>query len=106
MPSSITETTRRSWSQRTVGALVRHQIIAVTATLIWLTAGEHLLIEALPQVARWTPGGATASLLQLGTVATTTGTLRDAPIGGLLLVGYTAAVSGLAFIVTPRRDVL
>jgi hypothetical protein len=45
-------------------------------------------------------------LLQLGTVATTTGTLLDEPIGGLLLVGYTAAVSGLAFIVTPRRDVL
>jgi ABC-2 family transporter protein len=89
-----------------VGALVRHQIIAVTATLIWLTAGEHLLIEALPQVARWTPGGATAALLQLGTAATTTGTLLDAPIGGLILVGYTAAISGLAFIVTPGRDVL
>ncbi len=89
-----------------VGALVRNQIIAVTLTLVWLTAGEHLLIEALPQVARWTPGGATNGLLQLGAVATTSGTLLNAPIGGLLLVGYTSAAVGLALVIAPRRDVL
>ncbi len=89
-----------------VGALVRNQIIAVTLTLVWLTAGEHLLIEALPQVARWTPGGATFGLLQLGAVATTSGALLDAPIGGLLLVGYTTAAAALALVVAPRRDVL
>lgn len=88
-----------------VGALVRNQIVAVTLTLVWLTAGEHLLIEALPQVARWTPGGATNALLQLGTVATTSGTLLTAPIGGLLLAGYTCAAVGLALVVAPRRDV-
>jgi hypothetical protein len=89
-----------------VGALVRNQIIAVTLTLAWLTAGEHLLIEALPQVARWTPGGATNGLLQLGAVATTSETLLNAPIGGLLLVGYTSAAVGLALVIAPRRDVL
>lgn len=89
-----------------VGALLRNQIVAVTLTLIWLTVGEHLLIEALPQVARWTPGGATDAVLQLGAEATTTGTLLKAPIGGLLLVGYTAAAVGLAMVITPRRDVL
>ncbi len=90
----------------TVGTLVRNQIVAVTATLVWLTAGEHLLIEALPQVARWTLLGATAALLQLGAEATTTGTLLKAPIGGLLLVGYTTAAVGLAIVIAPRRDVL
>ncbi|MGA7270015.1 MAG: ABC transporter permease [Acidimicrobiia bacterium] len=89
-----------------VGALLRNQIVAVTLTLIWLTVGEHLLIEALPQVARWTPGGATDALLQLGADATTTGTLLKAPFGGLLLVGYTAAAVGLAIVIAPRRDVL
>lgn len=89
-----------------VGALLRNQVIAVTLTLVWLTAGEHLLIEVLPQVARWTPGGATNGLLQLGAVATTSGTLLNAPIGGLLLVGYASAASGVALIVAPRRDVL
>ena len=89
-----------------VGTLVRNQIVAVTATLVWLTAGEHLLIEALPQVARWTPVGATAALLQLGAEATTSGTLLNAPIGGLLLAGYTAATVVLALVIAPRRDVL
>jgi ABC-2 type transport system permease protein len=89
-----------------VGALVRNQIVAVTATLVWLTAGEHLLIEALPQVARWTPVGATAALLQLGAEATTTGTLLNAPIGGLLLAGYAAVAGAVALVVAPRRDIL
>ncbi len=89
-----------------VGALLRNQIIAVTLALVWLTAGEHLLIEVLPQVARWTPGGATDGLLQLGAEATTSGTLLSAPIGGLLLAGYTATAVAAALVIAPRRDVL
>ncbi len=89
-----------------VGALLRNQIVAVTLTLVWLTFGEHLLVAALPQVARWTPGGATNGLLQLGAVATTSGTLLNAPVGGLLLAGYTAAAVAAALVVTPRRDIL
>lgn len=89
-----------------VGALLRNQIVAVTTTLVWLTAAEHLLIDALPQVARWTPGGATNGLLQLGAEATSKGTLLDAPIGGLVLAGYATLAVVLALIVTRRRDVL
>jgi hypothetical protein len=89
-----------------VGALLRNQIVAVVAALVWLLAAEHLLIEALPEVERWTPGGATYALLQLGPAVTTRTTLLDAPIGGLLLVGYTAAAVALALIVAPRWDVL
>jgi len=89
-----------------IGALVRNQVVAVTAALIWQTAAEHLLLDALPQVARWTPVGATYGLLQLGPIVTTQGTLLDAPIGGLLLVGYTAAAAALALVVAPRRDIL
>ena len=88
-----------------VGALLRNQIVAVVVTLIWLTAVEHLLIGELPQVGRWTSGGAANGLLQLGSTVSTDGTL-DAPIGGLLLIGYTAAAVALALVVVPRRDVL
>ncbi len=42
-----------------VGVLVRNQIVAVVAALVWLLAVEYLLIDALPAVERWTPGGAT-----------------------------------------------
>lgn len=89
-----------------VGALLRNQIIAVVVALIWMLAVEHLLIEALPEVGKWTMGGATSALLQLDPVATTHASLLDAPIGGLLLIGYTAAVAAVALVITPRRDVL
>jgi hypothetical protein len=89
-----------------IGALVRNQIVAVTAALVWQTAAEHLLLDALPQIARWTPVGATYGLLQLGPIVSAQGRLLDAPIGGLLLVGYTAAAAALALVIAPRRDVL
>jgi ABC-2 type transport system permease protein len=65
-----------------VAALLRNQIVAVVAALVWLLAAEHLLIEALPEVERWTPGGATYALLQLGPAVTTRTTLLDAPSAG------------------------
>jgi ABC-2 type transport system permease protein len=89
-----------------VGALLRNQIVAVVTALVWLLAADRLLMEALPAVGRWTPVGATFGLLQLGPPLTTNGTLLDAPIGGLVLVGYTAAAAALAIVVAPRRDVL
>lgn len=88
-----------------LGALLRDQIVAVIATLVRLGPAEHLLIDVLPEIGRWTPGGATFGLLQLGPAIATHGTLLSAPAGGLLLLGYTAAVSGLAFSVAPGRDV-
>jgi hypothetical protein len=88
-----------------VGALLRNQIVAVVAALVWLLAAERLLIDALPEVERWTLAGASYALLQLGPI-TAGGTLLDAPVGGLLLLGYTAAAVVLALVVAPRRDVL
>jgi ABC-2 type transport system permease protein len=89
-----------------LGALLRDQIVAVAAILVWLGPAEHLLIDALPEVGRWTPGGATFGLLQLGPALSTPGTLLDAAVGGLLLLGYTITAAALALTVAPRRDVL
>lgn len=89
-----------------VGTLLRNQIVAVTAVLVWQTLAEHLLIDALPGVARWTPWGATSGLLQLGPAGISSGTLLAAPVGGLLLLGYTAAAVAPALVIAPRRDVL
>lgn len=88
------------------GTLLRNQIVAVVAVLVWQTLAEHLLIDALPAVARWTPWGVTSGLLQLGPAGISDGTLLTAPIGGLLLVGYTALALAPALVVAPRRDVL
>jgi ABC-2 type transport system permease protein len=76
-----------------VGALVRNQIIAVVAVLVWMLVVEQIVIPAYPIVGRWTPGGATDSLI-------------PAPVGALLLLVYTAAAVVLTVKLTLRRDVL
>jgi hypothetical protein len=44
--------------------------------------------------------------LQLGPEGISGGTPLAAPIGGLLLVGYTAIAGAFALVIAPRRDVL
>jgi ABC-2 type transport system permease protein len=87
-----------------VGALVHHQIAALVGTLLWLLVVEQFLIALVPAVGRWTFGGATAGLLQLGRAATTHGTLLGAWSGGLLLGAYGATFAALAVLVGLRRD--
>jgi hypothetical protein len=89
-----------------VGALVRNQIAAAVGVLVWMLAVEHIVLPAFPAVGRWMPGGATYGLLQLGPAINADGKLLSAPVGGLVLVAYTAAAVALALVVTPRRDVL
>ena len=52
------------------------------------------------------PGGAADALLQLGPELGLEGKLLSAPVGGLVLLGYTAAAVTLALLLTPQRDVL
>jgi ABC-2 type transport system permease protein len=88
-----------------VGALVRNQIAAVTISLAWVFVAEQLLIALLPAVGKWTPGGATSSVLQLGDVAVfTDGDLLPVWGGVVLLLGYAAAFSLAGALFTMRRD--
>ena len=89
-----------------IGALIVNQVVAVVASLVWLLAAEQFLIQLLPAVGKWTPGGAVAGFLQLGRQATTHGSLLPAWGGGLVFLGYTAVFSGLAAAAVVRRDVL
>ena len=87
-----------------VGALVRNQIAAVVGALAWTFLVEQLLVALLPEVGRWTPGGAVSAVLQLGELATTRGDLLPVWGGALLLVAYAAVLSVLAATLTLRRD--
>jgi ABC-2 type transport system permease protein len=89
-----------------VGALVRNQIAAVVGVLVWMLAVEQTVIAAFPAIGRWMPGGATSAFLQLGSALSLDGKLLSAPVGGLVLLGYTAVAVTLALLLTPRRDVL
>lgn len=89
-----------------VGALVRNQIAAAVGVLVWMLAVEQTVTPSFPAIGRWMPGGATDALLQLGPELGLEGKLLSAPVGGLVLLGYTAAALTLALLLTPRRDVL
>jgi ABC-2 type transport system permease protein len=89
-----------------VGALIPHQIAAIVGVLIWMLAVEQMVIPLFPEVGRWMPWGAATSVLQLGPSYGFDDVFLSAPMGGLLLAGYTAAATALALVVTPRRDVV
>ncbi len=87
-----------------VGALIRNQIAAVVTALAWMFVVEQLLVALLPEVGRWTPGGATASVLQLGDLATSRGDLLPVWGGVLVLLAYAAAFSVAGARLTLQRD--
>lgn len=88
-----------------VGALVRNQIAAVVTALAWMFVVEQLLIALLPEVGKWTPGGATAAVLQLGDLATMgRGDLLPVWGGVALLVAYAVVFSAAGARLTLRRD--
>jgi ABC-2 type transport system permease protein len=87
-----------------VGALIRNQIAAVVAALAWTFIAEQLLVALLPEVGKWTPGGATTAVLQLGDVATTRGDLLPVWGGAVVLVAYAVVLSVVSARLTLRRD--
>jgi len=87
-----------------VGALVRNQIAAVVGALAWMFIVEQLVIALWPEVGKWTPGGASTAILQLGDLATTRGDLLPAWGGVVLLVAYAAVLSVVGAVSTLRRD--
>ena len=87
-----------------VGALVRNQIAAVVGALAWTFVVDQLLVALLPEVGRWTPGGASSAVLQLGALATTRGDLLPVWGGALVLLAYAVGLSAVAARSTLRRD--
>ena len=89
-----------------IGVLVRNQIVAAVAVLVWMLAVEQIVVTSYPSVGKWMPWGATNALLQLGPEMNLEGKLLSLPEAELLLIGYTAGAVLLALLLTPKRDVL
>jgi len=66
---------------------------AVGRALAWIFVAEQLLVALLPDVGRWTPGGASGAVLKLGELATTRGQLLTVWGGALLLMVYAVVLS-------------
>lgn len=88
-----------------VGALVRNQIAAVVAVLVWMLVVEHIVIPAFPAVGRWMPLAATYALMQLDQANGLDGQLTSASVSALVLLAYTFVAIALALLITPKRDI-
>ena len=83
-----------------LGVLTRSTAAAIAAILLWRFVGEGILPAVLHNdgLTRWTPNGAAGALVGLGAHP-----LAPAA-AGLLLTGYTAAISAVAAALFLRRD--
>lgn len=85
------------------GALIRNQVAAVISALLWVMLVESSLVAFLPEVGRWTPGGA-ASAMTLSEPMR--GTQLLAPwVGALLFLAYCVLLAVVGARSTLRRDV-
>lgn len=89
-----------------IGALVRNQITAVVAVLVWTLAVERLVIDAFPEVGRWMPQATSWVLMQLGPSYDPEGKLLSVFVSGLVMAVYAAVAVALALRLSPKKDVL
>lgn len=73
-----------------LGTLVRNQVLAVAGALAWIAIVEHILVNLVPDIARWLPAAAGQAI-----VRTPLDGLVSPPAGVALLAAY-AAVIGVA----------
>lgn len=83
-----------------LGAVIKNQVFAVVALLVWTGLVNPILDSSVPSVGRYTPIGASASL-----TADPASYLLSPAAGGLLLVAYTAVFVTAGHLLVARRDV-
>lgn len=83
-----------------LGALIRNQVFAVIGLIVWVLVVDNLLRGLVPDVGRFTPTAASASL-----IADPAAHLLAPLAGGLLLLGYSVALVCLGGLMIARRDV-
>lgn len=93
-----------------LGSVITNQVAAIVVALLWVLLIEPLLGLAFPDVARWLPGGALNSAMDVGLRADLTGTLTAAePLpawaGMAVLLGYAVVLAVVGSRTTMRRDI-
>lgn len=86
-----------------VGALIRNQIAAILAVVVWSVFVEAIVILLLPAVGKWLPGGAVNGIRQAAGFENAD-YLAPLP-AALVLLAYALVLAVLAARTTLRRDV-
>jgi hypothetical protein len=85
-----------------VGSLIRNQTAAIAIALVWVMIVEGLVVALLPEVGRWLPGGAVASITG---AATADGGMLPMWAGACVLAGYGLAFAAAGSRFVMRRDI-
>jgi ABC-type transport system involved in multi-copper enzyme maturation permease subunit len=83
-----------------LGALIKNQVFAVIALIVWAMVVDNLLRALVPDVGRFTPVGASDAL-----TAGYEDYLLSPLQGGLVLIGYVALLGAAGALLVARRDV-
>jgi ABC-2 type transport system permease protein len=83
-----------------LGALVRNQVFAVIGLIVWAMVIDNLLVNLVPRIGGYTPGGSSAAL-----VADPADYVLSTPAGALVLVAYVVALVAAGTLLVARRDV-
>ena len=86
-----------------IGSLITNQVVAILVTLLWVVLVESLVVGLLPQIGKWLPGGAAASILQSTTIDGDN--LLPVWAGVVVLFAYAAVIGAIALRTTLRRDI-
>ena len=82
------------------GALVRNQVFAVIGLIVWAMVIDNILVNLVPRIGGYTPGGSSAAL-----VADPADYVVSAPAGALVLAAYVLALVASGAFLVARRDV-
>ena len=83
--------------------LIRNQVAAVISALVWVLIAEAILVSFVPEIGKWTPGGAAAAMTRLAPVSG--GELLSPAAGALIFVAYGALLAAIGAHTTLRRDI-
>lgn len=81
------------------GSLVRNQVTAIVAWMVWIFAAEQVVLGIVPGLGRWLPAAAGRAL-----VRDPASDLLGQPSAAVVLVVYASAIMAVGAFVERRRD--
>jgi len=92
-----------------IGALIRNQLIAIVATLVWLFVLEPIVLLLFVDAGKWLPTGAITGMLALefesAAIGFSTADYLAPGLAALVLLAYGSVFAVLALITSMKRDI-
>ena len=92
-----------------IGSLIRNQLIAIVASLVWLFVLEPIILLVFVDAGKWLPTGAITGMLAVEfesqALGVSTAEYLTPGLSALVLLGYGAVFAGIALVTSMRRDI-